>query len=482
MALISKGCQQNLRVPLTRSIGSKAAAHTLTTNTINSPLKNFDPVLYETISREKKRQAQTIDLIASENYIPRYCSEALASCLSSRYSEGLPGHRYYAGNEIIDEVEQMCIDRARKAFRLDENIWGVNVQILSGSPSNFAVFNGVLNPGDRILFLDLPHGGHLSHGYQTPTKKLTVGSKYFSCLPYRLDPKTELIDYDEIQMLADRFKPNLVIAGYSAYPRLLDYARFRAIADNCGALLLSDIAHIAGLMAGDVIPSAFDYSDIVTTTTHKTLRGPRGALIFMRRDKKTGSGENLESAINSSVFPACQGGPHNHTIAGVAAAMKAASEPEFKQYQSQVLKNAKALGERLQKHSFDLVTNGTDNHLLLVNLTRKGVSGKKVEKAMELCNIICNKNTVLSDKSAANPSGIRLGSPAMTARGFDEAMFTKVADLINEIVMVSKSVKRKMTYDDFVEEMSRHEGLWEIKKTVLDLLKDYPGIISTLWE
>lgn len=457
---------------------------TATTSTISLPLYKFDPVLYNLIKQEKLRQSKTIALIASENYIPRYCSEALGSCLSSRYSEGYPGHRYYAGNETIDLIETLCHQRARKAFRVREEEWAVNVQALSGSPANFAVLTGILKPGDRILFMDLPHGGHLSHGFHTASKNLTATSKYFSCLPYKLNPNTELIDYDEIQMLADRFKPHVIIAGFSAYPRLLDYKRFKEIANSCGALLLSDIAHIAGLMAAGTIPSAFDHSDIVTTTTHKTLRGPRGALIFVRRGLQTPHGdEDLETAINTAVFPGCQGGPHNHTIGAIAAALKAASEPEFEQYQKQVLKNAKALAERLKEaHDFTLVTGGTENHLLLVDLTNKKIKGRRAEKAMELCSIICNKNTVLKDKSPQNPSGIRLGTPAMTSRGFGESEYAKVADLISGVVDVCRETKGKQSIDDWVAQLKYSDELKEIKSQAEALAMAAPEVESGIWE
>eukprot|EP01055_Gregarina_sp_Pseudo9_P004859 Gregarina_sp_Pseudo_9__4858@NODE_507_length_2671_cov_45_206307_g478_i0_p1_GENE_NODE_507_length_2671_cov_45_206307_g478_i0NODE_507_length_2671_cov_45_206307_g478_i0_p1_ORF_typecomplete_len337_score62_59SHMT/PF00464_19/2_5e122Aminotran_5/PF00266_19/6_6e11OKR_DC_1/PF01276_20/0_0011DegT_DnrJ_EryC1/PF01041_17/0_017Beta_elim_lyase/PF01212_21/0_049Paramyx_P_V_C/PF03210_13/6_6e03Paramyx_P_V_C/PF03210_13/0_18_NODE_507_length_2671_cov_45_206307_g478_i0481058 len=332
--------------------------------------------------------------------------------------------------------------------------------------------------------MDLPHGGHLSHGFHTATKNLTATSKYFNCLPYRVNMKTELIDYDEIQMLADRFKPHVIVAGYSAYPRLLDYKRFRQIADSCGALLVSDIAHIAGLMAAGLIPSAFEHSDVVTTTTHKTLRGPRGALIFARHDRypPRGGSESIAAAIDAAVFPGCQGGPHNHTIGAVAAALKAAAEPEFKAYQTQVLKNARALGNRLQtKHGFDLVTGGTDNHLLLVDLTKKGVKGRKAEKALELCNIICNKNTVLKDKSPANPSGIRLGTPAMTTRGFAESDFETVAELISEVVAVCKERKGKMSFDDWLSQIEHSSELQEVKKRVDSMLTQFSDVESGIW-
>lgn len=304
-----------------------------------------------------------MNLIASENFTPVYCSDALSSCLSVKYSEGYPGKRYYAGNRFIDQVELLCQKRALQCFSLKPEDWGVNVQPLSGSPANFAVYTALLKPGSKILFMDLPHGGHLSHGFEmSGHRKVTSTSKYFATLPYRLNPSTGLIDYDEIQSLASRFLPDMIIAGFSAYPRLLDYSRFREIADSCGALLLGDMAHISGLVAAKVVPSSpFEYCDVVTTTTHKTLRGPRGALIFCKKPHL--------SAINSAVFPGCQGGPHNHTIAAVAAAFKAASAPEFVDYQRQVLSNASFFAAELANRGIPPVTGGTDNHLILLDLS-----------------------------------------------------------------------------------------------------------------
>lgn len=303
--------------------------------------------------------------------------------------------------------------------------------------------------------LDLPHGGHLSHGYQTPTKKISAISKYFETLPYRLDEKTGIIDYAKLEDLAMLYRPKLIIAGTSAYSRLIDYQRFRSIADKTGAYLLSDMAHISGLVAAGVIPSPFEYSDVVTTTTHKSLRGPRGAMIFFRRgvrriDPKTKKEEmwNIEDSINSSVFPGHQGGPHNHTITALAVALKQAQSPEFKSYQEQVLLNAKALAKRLGDSKdkgglgYTIVSGGTDNHLVLVDLKPQGIDGARVERVLELVGVASNKNTVPGDKSALKPGGLRMGSPAMTTRGFQEEDFTRVADVVNRAVTIAQRLDK----------------------------------------
>lgn len=325
---------------------------------------------------------------------------------------------------------------------------------LSGSPANLYAYSALLNTHDRLMGLDLPHGGHLSHGYQIPGKKISAISKYFETLPYRLDEKTGLIDYDRLEEQALLYRPKIIVAGTSAYSRLIDYARFRKIADKVGAYLLSDMAHISGLVAGGVIPSPFEYSDVVTTTTHKSLRGPRGAMIFfrkgVRRVDKKGIEEkyDLENPINASVFPGHQGGPHNHTITALAVALHQAQQPEFKEYQKTVLENAKALASRLgsgDSHGlgYNIVSGGTDNHLVLVDLKDKAIDGARVERILELVGVAANKNTVPGDKSAMKPGGIRLGTPAMTTRGFTPDDFRRVADIIHQAVQITKTLDGK---------------------------------------
>lgn len=416
---------------LTRRVLAVASRRNLATqttlqwaNALNKPLNETDPELFDIIEKEKERQRDSLVLIASENFTSKSVFDALGSVMSNKYSEGYPGARYYGGNENIDKAETLCQKRALEAFNLDPEKWGVNVQSLSGSPANFQAYASVLAPHDRIMALDLPHGGHLSHGYQTDTKKISAVSVFFETFPYRLDEKTGIIDYDRMEENAKLYRPKLIVAGASAYARLIDYERMRKIADLNNAYLLSDMAHISGLVAAGVIPSPFDHSDIVTTTTHKSLRGPRGAMIFYRKGVRSENkkGEkimyDLESKINFSVFPGFQGGPHNHTISALATALKQASTPEYRAYQGQVLKNCKRLADTLLARGYDLVGGGTDNHLVLVNLkkSRNGLDGARVERVLELVNIAANKNTVPGDVSAMTPGGIRMGTPALTSR------------------------------------------------------------------
>ncbi|KAF1963394.1 SHMT-domain-containing protein [Byssothecium circinans] len=421
---------------------------------LSSSLEDVDPTVYQIIEKEKNRQKHFINLIPSENFTSQAVLDALGSVMQNKYSEGYPGARYYGGNEHIDEAERLCQQRALQAFGLNESEWGVNVQPLSGSPANLYAYSAVLNTHDRILALDLPHGGHLSHGYQTPTKKISAVSKYFETLPYRLDEKTGFIDYVKMEELATLYRPKIIVAGTSAYSRLIEYERMRKIADNVGAYLLSDMAHISGLVAAGVIPSPFPYSDIVTTTTHKSLRGPRGAMIFyrkgVRRVDKKGVEEkyDLEGPINSSVFPGHQGGPHNHTITALAVALQQAQTKEFKAYQQAVLANSKALAARLGNSKeegglgYNVVSGGTDNHLVLVDLKDKGVDGARVERILELVGVASNKNTVPGDKSAMKPGGLRMGTPAMTTRGFTAEDFKRVADVVHRAVGITQKLDK----------------------------------------
>ena len=315
------------------------------------------------------------------------------------------------------------MDRALALYGLDPEEWGVNVQPYSGSPANFAAYTALLSPHDRIMGLDLPSGGHLTHGFQTPKKKVSATSVYFESMPYTVSPETGLIDYDEMEKRVKMFLPKLLIGGGSAYPREWDYARMRKIADSVGALLMVDMAHISGLVAGGVAESPFAYADIVTSTTHKTLRGPRSGMIFAKQE--------YMNDVNAAVFPSLQGGPHNHQIGALAVAFKEASQPEFKEYAKQILSNADALAQGLQKRGHVLATGGTDNHLLLWNVRTLGLTGSKVEKVLELASITTNKNSIPGDTSAINPGGVRLGTPALTSRGFDEADFDVVAEFLH---------------------------------------------------
>ncbi|KAF3439492.1 hypothetical protein FNV43_RR17770 [Rhamnella rubrinervis] len=421
-------------------------------------LYEADPEVCAIISKEKERQFKSLELIASENFTSRAVMEAVGSCLTNKYSEGLPGKRYYGGNEYIDDLETLCQKRALDTFHLDEKKWGVNVQPLSGSPANFEVYTALLNPHDRIMGLDLPHGGHLSHGFMTPKRRVSGTSVYFESMPYRLDISTGLVDYDMLEKTANLFRPKLIIAGASAYPRDFDYPRMRKIADSVGAFLMMDMAHISGLVAASVVADPFEFCDIVTTTTHKSLRGPRGGMIFFRKDPVLGV--DLESAINNAVFPGLQGGPHNHTIGGLAVCLKYAQSPEFKGYQTQVVSNCRALANRLMELGYKLVSGGSDNHLVLVDLRPLGIDGARAEKILDMAYITLNKNSVPGDKSALVPCGIRIGTPAMTTRGFTEKEFIAVADFVHEGVQIAINAKQAVSgpkLESFMKFVTSHD-------------------------
>lgn len=418
-------------------------------------LQQADPTVFDIVENEKKRQRHFINLIPSENFTSQAVLDALGSPMQNKYSEGYPGARYYGGNEFIDQSERLCQQRALEAFDLDAQNWGVNVQALSGAPANLYVYSALMNVHDRLMGLDLPHGGHLSHGYQTPTKKISFISKYFETMPYRLNESTGLIDYDKLEELATIYRPKIIVAGASAYSRLIDYKRMREICDKVNAYLLADMAHISGLVAAKVLPSPFPHADIVTTTSHKSLRGPRGALIFFRKgvrrqNPKTKVDEmyDLEGPINTSVFPGHQGGPHNHTITALAVALKQTQTPDFHAYQSQVLANAKAFAKRLGGEKakgglgYSLVSGGTDNHLVLADLKPNGVDGGRVERILELVGVAANKNTVPGDRSALVPGGLRMGTPAMTTRGFEENDFVRVADIVDRAVTIAARIDK----------------------------------------
>jgi glycine hydroxymethyltransferase len=412
-------------------------------------IKDEDPAVYQIMSSEKNRQRTEIELIASENYPSRAVLQALASCMQNRYSEGYPGTRYYGGQKYIDQMELLCQERALTAFGLSPDKWGVNVQPYSGSPANFAVYTALVGPHGRIMGLDLPDGGHLTHGFYTEKKKISATSIFFESMPYKVDPATGLIDYDQLSELAKLFKPKLIIAGISCYSRHLDYARMRRTADSVGAYLHADMAHISGLVAAGVVPSPFEHADVVTTTTHKSLRGPRAGMIFYRKGVRSTNSKgietmyNLERPINEAVFPGLQGGPHNHKIASLAVALKQAASPDFVLYQKQVLKNAKRMGDELMSRGYTISTNGTDNHLVLLDLRPQGLDGARSERVLELAGIACNKNTCPGDKSALKPSGLRFGAPAMTSRDLLEDDFTQIVAFIDRGIKITQAVAKK---------------------------------------
>ena len=377
-------------------------------------LKAEDPEIYEAITKEKKRQQDNLEMIASENFTSEAVMEAMGSYMTNKYAEGYPGHRYYAGCQNVDISENIARDRLKKLFGAEH----ANVQPHSGAQANEAVYNACLKKGDKVLTMTLNSGGHISH-----MSKATAQVKFYEPIYYDVNPETYVIDYDEVERLALENKPRLIITGASAYPRFIDFKRFREIADKCGALLMVDMAHIAGLVAAGVHPNPVPYADFVTSTTHKTLRGPRGGIILCK--------EEWAKKIDTAVFPKTQGGPLEHVIAAKAVAFKEALQPEFKVYQEQIVKNAKSLAEGLIKNGFNVLTGGTDNHLVLLDLRNKHITGKELEERLDSVRITANKNAVPFDtEDKTITSGIRLGTPALTTRGMKEEQMTEIADLI----------------------------------------------------
>jgi len=407
-------------------------------------IEHFDDELFQAITGELCRQEEHIELIASENYVSPRVLQAQGSVLTNKYAEGYPGKRYYGGCDYVDIAEELAIARAKKLFGADY----VNVQPHSGSQANAAVMMALLSPGDVVLGMALPHGGHLTHG-----SKVNFSGKLYNAVSYGVDVQTGLIDYDALERLALQHKPKLIIAGFSAYSRVLDWARFRAIADKAGAYLLADVAHVAGLIAVGLYPSPLAYADVVTSTTHKTLRGPRGGLIFCRAN------EEIEKKLNSSVFPGMQGGPLMHVIAAKAVAFAEALLPEFREYQQQVLLNARTMCEVLINRGYDIVSGGTDNHLLLIDLINKNITGKDADAALDKANITVNKNSVPNDqRSPFITSGLRLGTPAVTTRGFKE----------KEIILLSNWVA------DVLDDINDEVTIARVKAQVLLLCREFP--------
>lgn len=405
-------------------------------------LKDADIEIYEAISGEIKRERENLLMIASENYASRAVIEAQANVMTNKYAEGYPGARYYGGCEYVDMVEKLAIDRAKRLFGADY----VNVQAHSGSQANMAVYFSVLSPGDIIMGMDLAHGGHLSHG-----SKISFSGSLFRSIFYGVDPETERIDFDQVRKMAKEYRPKMIIAGASAYPREIDFALFKEIAEEVGAFLMADIAHIAGLVVTGIHPSPVGIAEFITSTTHKTLRGPRGGIII--------ADEKYAKAIDRAIFPGIQGGPLMHVIAAKAVAFKEALKPDFRLYQEQVVKNARTLAEELLRLGFDLVSGGTDNHLILVNLTKNGVTGKEAEEALGKAGIVVNKNSIPFDKRGPKiTSGIRIGTPALTTRGFREDEMRTTARLIKQVLDSPES----------------DEVINKVKKSVSELCKNFP--------
>ncbi|OGI73349.1 hypothetical protein A3E33_02025 [Candidatus Nomurabacteria bacterium RIFCSPHIGHO2_12_FULL_40_77] len=390
-----------------------------------------DKQIEKLIKNEEKRQKSIINLIPSENYVSKDVLTALGSIFDNKYAEGYPYARYYGGQRYTDELETLCQDRARKLFKLKKDFWHVNVQPLSGSPANLAVYLALVPKGAKVMGLPLSSGGHLTHA-----QKVSITGKVWEQLPIVLDLKTELIDYKKMKEDAVREKPVLIIVGFTAYPRIIDFKKCREIADACGAYLMVDMSHFAGLVAGGVYPTPFQYADVVMTTTHKTLRGPRSAILFSRKDKKIGD-KSISTLIDKAIFPGLQGGPHMSQIAAVAVMLKEDDSPAFKKYTKQVLKNGKVLASELMRLGWRIVSGGTDSNVILVDtwMNGKGIVGKEAEAKLEKAGIICNKNTIPGEtRSPFDPSGIRLGAPAETTRGKKEKDFILIARKIDKVL------------------------------------------------
>ncbi len=405
-------------------------------------LEQYDPQIFELIRQEQARQSGCIRLIPSENYVSKAVMLASGSCLTNKYAEGYPGRRYYEGQQVTDLIETTARERAKKVFGADH----ANVQPYSGSVANLAAYSALIEPGDTIMGMSLTHGGHLTHGW-----KVSLTSKFYNSMPYEIDAETGRLDYDRIEDQAKKHKPKIIIAGATAYPREIDFEIFGEIAKKVGAYLVSDIAHIAGLVVAGIHKSPVPYSDIVSTTSHKTLRGPRGGMLLCKAEHA--------KAVDRAVFPGLQGGPHMHTLTAIAVAMAEANTPEFVAYAKQVVKNSKAMAAKLIEYGFDLLSGGTDNHLMLIDLRSKGVGGKKLAKALDRARIVTNYNTIPGDPAPPmNPNGIRIGTPAITTRGFKESEAEQVAAFINTIA----------------ENIDNEAVIEEVGKEVLLLCSQFP--------
>ncbi len=447
---------------------------------MNNNLAKTDIEISKLIKQEEARQQNKLSMIPSENFVSKAVREAVGSVLINKYSEGNIGKRYYEGNQFIDQIEALAISRAKEFFKLPKN-WDVNVQALSGSNANLAVYLAVLNIGDTMMGMYLPDGGHLSHGwsydpdnnttndgviYEGGKRKVHITSKIFNTIQYKTEPKSNLFDWDKIEEEVIKHKPKLFITGGTAYPRDFDYKRIKQITQKVGCLYMADIAHEAGLIGAGVLNSPVGIADIVTLTTHKTLRCSRGSMIMA--DAK------LIKKINKAVLPGLQGGPHNHNIAGIAVGLHEALQPEFKEYARKVVENAKVLASALQDLGFDLVTGGTDKHLILINLTNKGVFGKKVARALDYASIVANMNTMPQEtRSPADPSALRLGTPTITTRGMGQEEMRQIASIIDQVVSISQKYK-ELSFDDFEEKIASDQGILKLSQEVKSLCARFP--------
>lgn len=419
---------------------------------LHQSLDEFDPEVDSIIRDEEQRQRESLELIASENFTSVAVLQANGSVLTNKYSEGEIGRRYYGGNQNIDRIEQLCQDRALALFGLDPSEWGVNVQTLSGSVANFAVYTGLAGRDGRIMGLDLPSGGHLTHGYQTPKRKISATSIFFISQQYRAEPDG-LINYEKLEQQVSDFDPAILICGGSAYPREFDYVKLRKCAGK--RILMMDMAHISGMVATGAMDNPFPHCDVVTTTTHKMLRGPRSAMIFYRR--RAADGRDLAPLINMAVFPGLQGGPHNQKIAALAVALKQAATPEYREYASRTVENARVLAEELTRRGFRLLTGGTDCHMMLLVL--EGVNGAEAEKLCEMVNICLNRNCIVTDSSPLRPTALRLGTPALTTRGFRAADMAKTAEFIDRALKLATELSEEAKNEEGVCDAARFSRL-----------------------
>jgi glycine hydroxymethyltransferase len=409
---------------------------------MTNALEQYDPQIFELIRQESARQSGCIRLIPSENYVSKAVMLASGSCLTNKYAEGYPGKRYYEGQQVTDLIERLAQERAKKLFKADH----ANVQPYSGSVANLAAYAALINPGETIMGMSLSHGGHLTHGW-----KVSLTSKFYNSVPYPVNEKTGRLDFDQIRNLAQKHRPKIIISGATAYPREIDFETFGQIAKEVDAYLVSDIAHIAGLVVAGIHKSPVPYADIVSTTTHKTLRGPRGGMLLCK--------EEHAKNVDKAVFPGLQGGPHMHTLTAIAVAMAEADTPEFVAYAKQIVSNAKALAEKLMEYSFNLMTGGTDNHLILIDLRNKNIPGKKLAKALDRARIVTNYNTIPGDPAPPmNPNGVRLGTPAITTRGMREPEARKIAEFIHTVA----------------ENIDNESAIEQVGKEVLLLCSQFP--------